>query len=238
MPRARRSRIAGLLMACLMAATPLVAAAPAAADDAQEARALVERSRITLESFLADRDMGRPLRSLLRHAEGVVIYPQVLKGAFVFGASGGSGVFLARQDKTGPWHGPAFCTLGQVSFGLQAGGAALEVVLVAMTHRGVAALLSTSTQLGANVGLALGPVGAGAEAGTQNLSADIISYARLKGVYGGFSMQGAVVATRANLNAAYYGKALTPTQIIIQAQGRNPTSKPLIAVLAAAAAVP
>jgi len=169
---------------------------PVFADDAQDAQQLVDKARLTFEAFIADKDMGPPLHSLLKRAKGVLVYPQILKGAFIIGVSGGSGVMLAHDQKARTWGGPAFYTIGEASFGLQAGGEASEVVLVALTERGVAALLSTSTKLGANAGVALGPVGAGAEAATANLSADIISYSRAKGLYAGLSLDGAVVATR------------------------------------------
>ncbi len=198
------------------------------ADDAQDAQHLVEKARLTFEAFIADKDMGPPLRSLLRRAHGVLIYPQVLKAAFIFGASGGSGVMLAHDQKAGAWGGPAFYTIGEASFGLQAGGEASEVVLVALTERGVAALLSTSAKLGANVGVALGPIGAGAEAATANISADILSYSRAKGLYAGISLDGAVVATRGALNKAYYGQEVTPTDILIKRTIRNPHAAGLI----------
>lgn len=232
-------RIAALGMVCALAVCAVFTAPePASADQARDARVLVEKSRFALQDFLENPSMGPALEGLLRHARGVLIYPQVLKGAFVFGASGGTGVFFARDGKGDQWRGPAFYTIGGASFGMQAGGAALQVVLLAMSHRGVAALLSTSTKLGANLGMALGPVGVGAEAATQNLSADILSYARMQGLYAGFSMEGAVVATRAGLNEAYYGRPLTPTQILIEGEGSNPASKPLIELLKKAAAAP
>ncbi len=70
------------------------------------------------------------------HAEGVLIFPQVIKGGFIFGASGGTGVFLARDEKTGDWSEPAFYTLGSVTFGLQIGGEAAEVIMLAMSPEG------------------------------------------------------------------------------------------------------
>jgi len=69
------------------------------ADDAQDATQLVDKARLTFEAFIADKDMGPPLRSLVKGAKGVLVYPQILRGAFIVGASGGSGVFLAKDDK-------------------------------------------------------------------------------------------------------------------------------------------
>lgn len=117
--------------------------------------------------------------------------------------------------------GHAFYTIGGASFGLQAGGTASEVVLLAMTERGVTAFLSNSLKLGADVGLALGPIGAGAAAATANLSADIISFSRSIGLFGGVSLDGAVVATRDGLNEAYYGKKVNATDMLVQRNVKN-----------------
>jgi len=224
-----------VLAAALLVATALVLPEPAMADDAQDARQMVEKARLAFENFMADKDLGPSVRSLVKRAKGVLIYPQVLKGAFIFGASGGSGAMLAYDDKTGKWGGPAFYTIGEASFGLQIGGEASEVILVALTDRGVASLLSTSAKLGADVGIAVGPVGAGAEAATANLSADLVSYSRSKGLYAGISLEGAVVAVRDGLNKAYYGKEVTPTAILIQREVTNPQAAGLIGAVSKAA---
>ena len=224
-----------VLAAALLAATALVWPEPAMADDAQDARHLVDKARLTFESFMADKDLGPSVRSLVKRAKGVLIYPQVLKGAFLVGVSGGSGVLLAHDAKARKWGGPAFYTIGEASFGLQAGGQASEVILVALTDRGVTALLSTSAKLGVDVGVALGPVGAGAEAATANLSADLVSYSRAQGLYAGVSLEGAVVAARDGLNKAYYGKEVTPTAILVRHEATNPQAAGLIGAVSKAA---
>lgn len=208
---------------------------PAAADDAQDAQALVDKARMTLESFVADKDMGPPIKELLKKAHGVVVYPSVLRGAFVFGASGGSGVCLAYDAKAKKWGGPAFLTIGEASFGLQIGGDASEIVLVALSDRGVTAFLATSGKLGANASVAAGPVGVGAQAATQNLSADIVAYSRAKGAYAGVSVEGAVVATRDALNKAYYKKDVAPADILLKRSVSNKGAAPLVQAVAKAA---
>ncbi|MGH6780640.1 MAG: lipid-binding SYLF domain-containing protein [Sphingomonadaceae bacterium] len=223
------------LSAVLLAVTAVLGPGPSMADDAQDARHLVDKARLTLESFMADKDLGPGVRSLMKRAKGVLIYPQVLKGAFLVGISGGSGVLLAHDAKARKWGGPAFYTIGEASFGLQAGGQASEVVLVALTDRGVTALLSTSAKLGADVGVALGPVGAGAEAATANLSVDLVSYSRAQGLYAGISLEGAVVAARDGLNKAYYGKEVTPTAILVRHAVTNPQAAGLIGAVSKAA---
>jgi len=223
---------AGVLAGALAIAAVLTGGpAPALADDAQETRQLVDKARLTIENFTADPNM-EGFRSQVKRAKGVYIAPQVLRGAFVLGVSGGSGVFLVRDEKGGQWNGPAFYTIGGASLGLQAGGDASEVVLLAMSQRGVTALLSTSAKLGADAGIAVGPVGLGASAATANLSADIIIYARAKGLYAGISLDGAVVATRDALNKAYYGKDVTPTDILIRRAVANPQSAGLMEAIA------
>ena len=207
---------------------------PAIADDAQDAQQLTDKARMTFESFISDKEMGPALKDLVRKAHGILVYPSVLRGAFIVGASGGSGVFLAHDAKAKKWGGPAFYTIGQASFGLQAGGDASEIVLVALTERGVSSLLATSAKLGADASVAAGPVGAGAQAATQNLSADIVSYSRAKGVYAGVSVDGAVVATRDALNKAYYKKEVTPTDILIKRAVTNKGAAGLIQAVAKA----
>jgi len=181
---------------------------------------------MTFDNFIQDEHM-KVMVDLLKDAKGIFIAPQVLRGAFIFGASGGSGVFLAR-DKDNKWLGPAFYTLGGLSVGLQAGGDASEVVLLAMTERGVKAFMSTNFKLGADVGLAMGPAGAGMAAQTANLSADIVSFSRAKGLYAGVSLDGAVVATRNNLNRAFYGKELKPFEILTDPTLINPKATALL----------
>jgi len=222
-----------LLMGALLFAVSGMTS-PACADDATDSAQLVEKARMTLENFVKVPEM-EAFRKLLKNARGVYIAPQILKGAFIFGAAGGSGVFVVRDGKAGNWAGPAFYTIGEASFGFQAGGQASEVILLAMTDRGVTALLGNSAKLGADVGVAAGPVGMGAAASTANLSADIISFARSKGLFGGIALDGAVVKVRNGLNEAYYHKKkLTPTDILIRRTVTNPQAKSLTKAVAKA----
>jgi SH3 domain-containing YSC84-like protein 1 len=224
--------VASVLVALLLTAGVTGIVSPAAAAEDQEARQLVEKARMTFDSFQADSQMGPSLRALVRKAKGVLIYPQVLRGAFILGGAGGNGVFLVRTGENDTWNGPAFYTIGEASFGLQAGADASEVILVALTDRGVTSLLSTSAKLGAKASVAVGPIGAGAEAATANLSVDLVSYTRNKGLYAGVSVDGAVVASRDGLNQSYYGRPATPTEILIEREVSNPQAAGLIAAVA------
>jgi len=208
-----------LLLAAAMLAVCSAVPATAVAGDRADAQATVTKANITFNSFMSDKNFTE-MRKLSRSAKGIFIAPQVLKGAFVVGASGGTGVFLVRGEG-GKWTYPAFYTIGSVSFGLQIGGQASEVILLAMTDRGVTTLLQNSVKLGADVGIAAGPYGAGAQAATANISADILAFSRSKGLYGGISLDGAIVDVRESLNRAYYGKAVTPTDILVKQNVSN-----------------
>ena len=232
LPRGSRLAAVALIVAGLTAPTM-----PARADDAMDARQLVERAKLSFEGMIVAPEMDG-LRDLIRRAKGVFIAPQVLRGAFIFGVSGGSGVFFARSERPGQWNGPAFYTIGEVSFGFQAGADASEVALLAMTDRGVNALLSTSVKLGADASVAAGPVGVGVRAATANISADIVSFSRSKGLYGGVSVDGAVVATRGALNTSYYGKDVSTQDILIRGTASNPQAAPLVELIKKAAEAP
>ena len=190
------------------------------ASDAAEAEALVTKARLVLENFQRDPEMAS-LRRLANRAWGVFIMPQLLQGGVIVGGSGGSGVLLARQGVDQPWRGPAFYTVGGISFGLQIGAELSEVVMLAMTNRGMTTMLSSSVKLGAGASIALGPMGTGAEAATVGLSADLLVFSRSKGLYGGISLQGAVMSRRDTLNHAFYGKAVSTTDILIQGTARS-----------------
>ena len=223
-------RVTALVIVAGMTAL-LFGAAPARADDAQDARQLVEKAKLTVEQFQSEPNM-EGFRELAKKAKGMLILPQMVRGAFIVGASGGSGVLVARNEKAPHWRGPAFYTLGGASFGFQAGADAAEVIILAMTERGVTKLLSPQVKLGADISVTAGPVGAGAAAATAGLSADLVSYSMAKGLYGGFSVDGSVAGVRTALNNAYYGKAVTPTDILIQGEATNPHANPLVEAVA------
>lgn len=213
-----------ILVAVTFISFPVV---PAFAADQKEATQIVEKARLTLDSFMTDNQMGA-FRDLLKKAQGVLIAPDLLKGAFIVGVSGGNAVLLVRDKQKGRWSEPAFYTIGGASFGLQIGGEASEVILLAMTDRGVTSLLGNSVKLGGDVGVAAGPYGIGAAASTANLSADILSFSRSKGLYGGISLDGAVVAVRSGLNQGYYGKEVSTTDILVRHTVTNPQAARLI----------
>ena len=204
----------------ILAAVFVLGFGPAAAranERYTEAHLLVDNSYTTLQQFSADPNM-EPFRELASRAYAVLIVPQLLKGGFVVGGSGGSGILLARDLKTRAWYGPAFYTIGSVSLGLQIGAESSQVIMVVMTPKGLNSLMNSSFKLGADVSVAAGPVGRGAKAAT----ADILAYAKSKGAYGGFSVEGAVIKVRDGWNSSYYTVPATPAEIVINGAVQNP----------------
>jgi len=204
----------GLFLAC--------SALPAASADFAQQQQLVEKARFTLENFTADPGLKDSLRELSKEARAMFIVPQLLRGAFVFGGAGGSGVLLVREEKTGNWSQPVFYTIGSASFGLQIGGDASELVLVVRNRKGLEEFYRSDFKLGANVGIAAGPVGGGAS--VHGIAADIIAYARKKGAFAGLALDGAWVAVSDESNRAYYGQPVRPVDIVVKGSVSNPKS--------------
>jgi lipid-binding SYLF domain-containing protein len=213
----QRSSKLGIMVLALVTAGLLFASyTPATAAERNQVQGLVDRARVTFSEFMRDSNYSWA-RDNIDRAKGVLIFPQVIKGGFVFGGSGGTGVFLARDEKTGSWGGPAFYTLGSLTFGLLIGGQAGEVLMLAMTEKAVDSLLSSSFKLGVEATIALGPVGAGAQASADipNVTADFVTFVKAKGLYAGLNLEGAVIAIRDGLNDAYYGKDVRATDILV-----------------------
>lgn len=218
-----------LIVAAVAAAAAGIWAGTALANDADDARGIVEKARLAFDDVVKTKDYDA-LRAGLKSAKGVLIFPAILKGGVIVGGSGGTGVLLARDD-SGKWAGPAFYTLGSVSVGLQIGGQAAEVVILVNSQKGVDRLLTSSLKLGGDASVAAGPIGLGQAA---NLTADFVSYAKSKGAYVGMSVEGSVLDVRDTLNHAYYGKAASPLEILIK---RQVTSEHANALRTAVAAV-
>ncbi len=194
-----------------------------ATEDASDAQALVLKSEAVFKSFMKDPNMTW-FHNNAHRARGIFIVPQMIRGGFIVGGSGGSGVLLARAAKTGAWSHPAFYTMGSVSIGLQIGADASEIILLIMTEKGIKAMLQREFKLGADIAVAAGPMGASAKAQT----ADVLAFGRSKGVFGGVSIEGAIMAPRDKWNAAFYGTPVDPADILIRRSVKNPIAAPLI----------
>jgi lipid-binding SYLF domain-containing protein len=200
---------------------------PSLASDKADAEQLVRDANTSFSNFIRDPDMTW-MRNNMKSAKGVLVVPALVKGGVIFGGSGGNGVLLSHESGSDSWSYPAFYTMGSVSWGLQLGAEVAEVVLMIMTDKGMDAVLSNKFQLGADASVAAGPVGAGAQAAT----ADVLQFARSKGIFGGLTLEGSVIAIRETMNQAYYGQAVRPLDILVKRTVSNPQANTLRSALA------
>src|SRR6201993_183971 len=155
----------------------------------------------------------------------IIVYPSVVKAAFVFGASYGRGAMTCRSGEhfNGPWSAPTMMALEGGSFGLQIGGQATDFVLLIMNGRGANAVLSSKVKLGADASAAAGPKGRNAEASTDvTLRAEILSYSRARGLFAGISLAGSTVRPDNSANERGYGKKVEAQEIVFKGAVRVP----------------
>ena len=184
-----------------------------AADEQQ----LIDKSEMTITNLAAENEW---FRDHAKDAKAIFVVPEYLKGAFIFGAAGGSGVLLVREGHN--WSQPAFYKVAEGSFGFQFGGHSSEVIVVVRTQRGLESFYTNDFSLGGDMSIAAGPAGAGASGG--GLTADYVSFAKAKGVYAGVSVEGAVVTIDTESNRLYYGKSVRPIDILVTNSVSNPGS--------------
>jgi lipid-binding SYLF domain-containing protein len=148
----------------------------------------------------------------------VLISPNILQAGFIVGASGGNAVLHAHTTGSPGWTGPAFYKLATGSIGLQAGAQSTEMVALVMTDKALNSFMSTDFKLGGDVSVAVGPVGAGRGA---PITADMVTYVRSKGLYGGLNLDGSVVSIDDAANQAFYGRQVTPVDILVKQTATN-----------------
>ena len=142
--------------------------------------------------------------SVLANAQGIAIFPGLLRGAFVFGVQHGRGILLIR-DANRQWQAPRFITMTGGSFGYQIGVQATDLILVFRTPQSVNGVLNGTMKVGVDASAAAGPVGRQAAAGTDlSLSAEILSYSRARGAFVGVSIDGSAISLDPGAEAMYY----------------------------------
>jgi SH3 domain-containing YSC84-like protein 1 len=166
-------------------------------------------------------------QDLIDKAYCVIVYPSVLKGAFIFGGSYGRGAMTCRTGEkfNGPWSAPAMMALEGGSFGLQIGGQATDFVLLVMNERGAKAILKNKVKLGADASAAAGPKGRNAEASTDvTMRAEILSYSRARGLFAGISLAGSTVRPDNSASSKVYHKSISAEDIIFKGEVPVPPS--------------
>lgn len=202
----------------------LIVAPPARAVTEQEH--LVNEAQLTLKKLLDDENLGN-MPDFLNRARAVYIIPALFKGGFVLGAEGGKGVLLAKGSD-GTWSSPAFYNMAGGSIGLQIGGQVSEVVLTIMNEEALRAILEDKFKMGGDLSIAVGPIGAGIEAGTtSNFDADVYAFSHAVGLFGGGSLEGSAIFINEEDNQTYYGNAAPAEAILLERRFNNPQSEPL-----------
>ena len=187
---------------------------------------IVNQSIMVLDDITATNKKGLP-PLLLRHSYAVAIFPNMVKGGFIFGGRIGEGVVLVRGPD-GAWSYPIFVTMGGGSFGFQAGIQSTDLVLAFQNRQSVDGFLQGMGKLtlGVDGGVALGGLGRRAEVGTgMALKAQYTAFSRSRGRVSGASIDGANIAINTDSNALFYGRSISPQQII-QYGTRLPVPEP------------
>ena len=203
----------------------MVASSGAFAGDREDVRAgeavrVVEQIQSIPESAIPDR--------LLDEAKAIVVVPDTIKAGFVFGGRRGLGL-MSVKTADGTWSNPVFVKLAGASFGLQAGVQSADVILVFRSERGLDSIVNGKVTLGADAGVAAGPVGRNAAAATDGqLKAEIWSWSRARGLFAGIALDGAVLSIDNGANSSTYGNAVTPRAVF---EGRAPQA-PSAAIVA------
>jgi lipid-binding SYLF domain-containing protein len=211
---------------------------PAWADTGQTEKDRITDSSNVLKEILSAPDKGVPM-SVLDGSKCVIVIPSVKKAAFIIGGSYGRGVMSCRtgDDFKGPWSDPIMMATESGSVGFQIGGEGTDFVILVLNTDGARAVMKSKVKLGADASIAAGPVGRTTEAATTGLmQAQMLSYSRSHGVFGGVSLSGASLRVDGDANKNLYGEKVTPQQIMAGEVTVPAVAKPLIEELTRASA--
>jgi lipid-binding SYLF domain-containing protein len=227
-------RIPMIIAVALLLAAPQIAQAQTSNE-----QSAVDRAAAAVEALRTGPGAPPNMGELLHNARGIMIFPELVKAGFIFGAQGGSGVLLSRDPATNTWSYPAFYVFGAGSFGLQAGIQLSKIVFIIMNDKALNALMSDEFKVGAEAGIAIVTIGAGAEASTTSAAGgDIYAFATSMGLFGGVALQGGIIKPRVAYDHDYYGPTVRAEDIVLARTAKNPGADPLREALAKASAGP
>ena len=220
------------LSSILLAVQPLLAEVANASDQTKDDDRL--RNCGTVLKEILDVPDNIP-QDLLDKADCVVVFPSVLKAAFIVGGSYGRGAMSCRkgEDFRGPWSAPTMMALEGGSFGLQIGGEATDFVLLVMNERGARGILASKVKLGGDASVAAGPVGRDTSAESDaTLRAEILSYSRARGLFAGVSLEGSTIRPDNGDNRRVYGRKIPASDIVLSRRvAVPPAARQLISTL-------
>lgn len=182
----------------------------------------VAEATAVLEEIMGAADKAVP-RAIMEKAEGIAVFPSLIKGGLVVGAQHGRGIMSVRNKQTGGWSSPAFLSITGGSFGAQIGVQAIDLVLVINGQRGLEQLVKNQFKVGADASAAAGPVGRDASASTDlQMRAQILSYSRSRGLFAGVTLNGSTIRQDRDANERFYGTAYRTGQIVFDGMGGSP----------------
>ncbi|MCE5307178.1 MAG: lipid-binding SYLF domain-containing protein [Acidobacteriales bacterium] len=191
----------------------------------------LEEATAVFSEIMSTPDKGIP-RDLLAKAHCIVIVPGLKRAAFVVGGEYGKGYVSCRNKNDGGWSAPGTVRLEGGSVGFQIGGSETDLFMLVMNQRGADKLLSSEFTLGAEGGIAAGPVGRSSTAETDALMrAEILSWSRSRGVFAGVALKGATLRQDLDDNEALYGKKLGNRDIVTSSVAAPPAATKLLALL-------
>jgi SH3 domain-containing YSC84-like protein 1 len=221
-----------VLAFCLSAAMVCLPAISWANDTQKDYERLRNCAAVLTEILNTPEDIPQ---QLLDKAVCVIVFPDLVKGAFLVGGQYGRGAMTCRtgHEYSGPWSAPTMMALEGGSFGLQIGGQATDLILLVMNDAGAKAVLQTKVKLGADASVAAGPKGRDLEADTTvNLRAEILSYSRTKGVFAGISLAGSSLRPDNDANKRIYGREIPASKIVLSSTVKTPVAaQPFLTVL-------
>jgi lipid-binding SYLF domain-containing protein len=199
----------------IAAACLTLGAAVISAQDLNKEQKRLEESGVVMQEVLNIPD-NIP-HELLEKAQCVIVFPSLMKAAFVVGAEYGRGAMVCRTgDKfRGAWGAPAMYALEGASFGFQIGGEATDLILLVMNDRGMESILNSKVKLGADASVAAGPKGRDASADTDAwMRAEILSYSRSRGLFAGVSVEGTTLRPDDDASEQVYGRPVKAKEIV------------------------
>jgi len=225
-------RVLPLTVAIALLVIPALVLRAAETDEAKR----ITAAATALDEIMGAGDKGLP-KSILDKAEGIAVFPSMLKGGLVVGGEHGRGVISARDKKNGGWSSPAFLSITGGSFGAQIGAQAIDLILVVNNQRGLEQLVQNQFKVGADAGVAAGPVGREASASTDiQMRAQIFSYSRARGLFAGATINGSTIHQDRDANDRFYGMGYRTGQIIFEGLAEKPAAPDAVATWKAALA--
>jgi SH3 domain-containing YSC84-like protein 1 len=193
----------------------------------------LQKSANVLHEIMNTPDKGIP-EEVLGGAKCMVVVPHLIKGGFIVGGKHGRGVATCRTSSG--WSAPAFISVGGGSWGLQIGAEGVDLVMLIMNDKGLEHLLSSKFQISGEGSAAAGPVGRHASAGTDwKLNTEMLTYSRSKGVFGGLTLEGAVVEQDNDSTKAVYGEVQPFREVLTGKVPAPASAEPFLSAVAAAA---